>query len=306
MKSSSTHQFAFDNEALKLFENKGISNSVKVRRIIQLAQDLSQKPFDELKILDLGCGEGVYSLESGLRGATVTGLDGRDNRLKFGQEVSHRLGMNRVNFVVDDIRNVTVSNYGKFDVIYLLGLLYHLDEPELFDILKNLYEVCEDVLIIDTTIALSAPLKVTYDGANYYGIKYDEHQEGDDEDLKIEKRIMASIGNNQSFLPTKKSLVKFLNSLGFTSVFECYSPIETEKPESRITLIAKKGTKEIIGSYPFLNGLSENAIEQEVKKSTVEIPFVLQHNPSMKSKLKLRIDKFLAKRGYELRKKLDQ
>jgi hypothetical protein len=89
-------------------------------------------------------------------------------------------------------------------------------------------------------------------------------------------------------------------------VFECYSPIETEKPESRITLIAKKGTKEIIGSYPFLNGLSENAIEQEVKKSTVEIPFVLQHNPSMKSKLKLRIDKFLAKRGYELRKKLDQ
>ena len=66
---------ALDADALLLFAQKGleagpgapqigIANAVKVRRVMQLTRDLAGQPFDTLRILDLGCGEGVYAIEA--------------------------------------------------------------------------------------------------------------------------------------------------------------------------------------------------------------------------------------------------
>lgn len=304
MRKRSTYTTKFDDEAIQLFEEKGVINAVKVRRIMQLTNDMTSKPFSDLSVLDLGCGEGVYSLEAGLRGAKVTGLDGRDHRLKDGREVADRLGLSNVNFVVDDVRNLTTDKYGNFDVIYLLGLLYHLDEPELFDILKNIYHMCDDVLIIDTTVALSSPLDVQYGGKTYHGLKYVEHEEGDSEELMIDKRVMHSIGNKRSFLPTKRSLVRFLSDLGFSAVLECYAPLESQKRESRITLVCIKGEAEKIDAYRWINDLNEEEIASKLQKEIATIPYVLGHKGGVKGRLRKSIDKFLAKRGYELRKKM--
>lgn len=294
----------FDSAALKLFEDKGIVNSQKVRRIMQLTSDLSRRKFSDLRILDLGCGEGVYALEAGINGSKVVAIDGRDNRLKFGKEVAERHSFSNVEFIVDDVRNVTIDKYGKFDVIYFLGLLYHLDEPELWVILENLSKACENIMLIDTTIGLSEPLKVNYNGKNYFGIKYDEHIEGDSEELMLEKRIMASIGNKKSFLPTKKSLVRFLNEIGFSTVMEVHAPAEHIKKEGRITLVAIKNEKTLLKSYPWINGLTDTEIGKKLDGHYAEIPHVVKQKPPFKTRIKLMIDKWLEKRGYELRKKL--
>jgi len=304
MKTETQPFTSFNPDGLKLFEDKGISNSEKVRRIMQLTQDLSSKKIANLSVLDLGCGEGVYTLEAGLKGAKATGLDGRENRLKYGREVALSHGLHNVNFVVDDVRNVTFEKYGTFDVVYLLGLLYHLDEPEVFDILKNIYSVCGELLIIDTTIGLSTPLTVKYEGQEYFGVKYTEHMESDNDELMINKRIMASIGNKESFLPSKKSLIRFLDTLGFSSVLECYTPFEHNKPESRITLVAIKGKKENIASYPWINGIREDDLAKRIDGARVIVPHVLGHKHSFKAKIKLRLDKWLDKRGFKLVKKL--
>ena len=34
---------------------------------MQLIRDVSQRPFEQLRILDFACGEGVYSIEAALR-----------------------------------------------------------------------------------------------------------------------------------------------------------------------------------------------------------------------------------------------
>lgn len=107
--------------AQEIFKKKGIGNATKVRRIIQLTENLRKKPFEELRILDLGCGEGLYSLEAGLRGAKVLGLDGRDDRLIEGVRISEDMDLNNVKFVVDDIRNLSRKKYGAFDIIYYFG-----------------------------------------------------------------------------------------------------------------------------------------------------------------------------------------
>lgn len=295
----------FDKEALNVFKEKGDGNSVTVRRVIQLTKDMSKKEMKDLRILDLGCGEGVYALEAGSRGAKVTAIDGRDIRLKLGKEIAERHNFKNVQFIVDDVRNVTQEKYGNFDVVYLLGLLYHLDEPELFQILENLYTICQDVLIIDTNIALSTPLTVQYDGNKYHGVKYVEHEPGDDEDLINQKRVMHSIGNYNSFLPSKTSLIKFLNKIGFTTVMECYAPLEPNKIEGRITLVAIKSQKEKLVTYPWLNSLTEEEIYEKYNNVRTQVPFVLTHKLTFKQRVKLYLDKFLETRGFELKRKLN-
>ena len=72
-----------NERALQLFAQKGSqggaaivqqgnANAVKIRRVMQLTRDLATKPLDHLRILDLACGEGVYSIEAALRGAEPT------------------------------------------------------------------------------------------------------------------------------------------------------------------------------------------------------------------------------------------
>ena len=84
---------ALDADALALFARKGLeggpvvpqsgeANAVKVRRIMQLTRDLARRPFEDLRILDLGCGEGVYAIEAALRGAQVVALDREIGRLE--------------------------------------------------------------------------------------------------------------------------------------------------------------------------------------------------------------------------------
>ena len=130
---------ALDADALLLFAQKGleagpgapqigIANAVKVRRVMQLTRDLAGQPFDTLRILDLGCGEGVYAIEAALRGAEV---------LALGAACAARHDVRGVRFVQEDVRRVTRAAHGTFDVVYLLGLLYHLDAPDLFSVLEQ-------------------------------------------------------------------------------------------------------------------------------------------------------------------------
>src|SRR5262249_14974858 len=84
--------YPLDSRTLDVFASKstqdgpctaqqGNANGVKVRRVMQITSDLTKIPFDELKIMDFGCGEGVYAIEAALRGADVLAIDGRTERM---------------------------------------------------------------------------------------------------------------------------------------------------------------------------------------------------------------------------------
>src|SRR6185312_7210034 len=105
-------------------------------------RDLAGRPFDTLRILDLGCGEGAYAIEAALRGAEVLALDARTQRMALGAACAVHHGLRRVRFVQEDVRRLTRTTHGTFDVVYLLGLLYHLDVPDLFSVLEHVADVC--------------------------------------------------------------------------------------------------------------------------------------------------------------------
>jgi 2-polyprenyl-3-methyl-5-hydroxy-6-metoxy-1,4-benzoquinol methylase len=261
-----------DSEALDLFARKGSeggpdvpqagqANGVKVRRIIQITRDFARKPFSKLRILDLGCGEGVYTIEAGLRGAEVLALDARTQRMEKGAACAARHGLTNVRFVQKDVREVTREGLGSFDVVYLLGLLYHLDAPDVFSVLETLYGLCTGMLIVDTLISLTAEIQIEWRGLAYGGQRWREHGDEDTDEVR-KSRVLKSIDNTFGFRFTKESLVHALHHVGFTSAYECHLPFEPGKAEDRITLVALKGVPVLLSTYPWVNLKSEAEIQR--------------------------------------------
>jgi SAM-dependent methyltransferase len=261
-----------DAAALALFAGKGReggqdvpqsgpANAVKVRRVMQLTQDIGARAFAELRILDLGCGEGVYAIEAGLRGADVLALDARTGRMDEGARVAARHGLHNVRFVQQDVREATREALGTFDVVYLLGLLYHFDAPDVFAVLANVAELCARLLVVDTLISLAPAIEVSWRGEVYHGARWREHDDADSADVRRD-RVLRSIDNTFSFRFTRASLLQALHAAGFASVLECHVPSEPGKAGDRITLAAVKGAPVRLSTYPWVNGLDDATIAQ--------------------------------------------
>jgi len=252
--------------AYRIFEEKGIINSVKVRRIMQIARDVYRDDLSHASILDLGCAEGVHSIEAGLQGANVLGIDGRKERMEWGQSIVDELNLTKVKFLQQDVRKLSRKTHGDFDIIYLLGLLYHLDVPSLFEVLSNVYDMCRDFVIIDTQFSFESYLEVSYKGVTYHGKKSRRHGDNDSSQV-IQARLAGSLDNIFCFIPTKDSLLRLLYNIGFTTAFQCFMPPQPHLPKNRITLVAIKGTKGKISSYPWINDSSEKQIADRLKKA---------------------------------------
>lgn len=260
-----------DALTLELFASKGLegargiplgageANAARVRRVIQATCDLSRTPIGQIRILDLACGEGVFAIEAALRGAQVVALDARTVRMSEGKKAAERLGISNLRFDQSDVREVTVESYGQFDVVYAMGILYHLDIDDNFKVIRNIYETCRQFVVIDTSVVEEGASVVSYNGGSCSGQRVREH-ENDDSASDRRKRPLASLDNTYSFLFTKRSLCRALKDAGFTSVLECQVPLEPTKPASRVTLIAIKGEAARISAYPWINDKSEDEI----------------------------------------------
>lgn len=264
-----------DADALELFARKGTEggpdvpqagqmNAVKVRRIMQITRDLTPRPFAELRVLDLGCGEGVYAIEAGVRGAEVVALDARTRRMNQGAACAARHNLGTVQFVQEDVRSVTREAFGSFDVVYFLGLMYHLDAPDVFPVLEKIHDLCTGLLVVDTLISLTEEDRVEWRGQAYHGRRCREHDDGDTDEVR-RSRVLKSIDNTFSFRFTRESLLRALHDVGFTSVYECHVPFEPGKAADRITLAALKGTPVLLSTYPWVNHMSEVEIERAIR-----------------------------------------
>jgi hypothetical protein len=117
----------------------------------------------------------------------------------------------------------SLPKYGKYDVVICSGILYHLDQPDNLEFIKNIYDVCTDFTIFDTHFSLSEDIEVSYKNISYLGRKFKEHSLGDSQKTK-DSRLWSSKDNTESFWLTRPSLYLALYHCGFTSVYECHVP----------------------------------------------------------------------------------
>jgi SAM-dependent methyltransferase len=203
-------------------------------------------------------------VEAGLRGARVVAVDARTLRMNLGAACAARHGLDAVRFVQDDARRVTRETYGEFDVVYVLGLLYHLDEPDLFAVLENVRALCTGLVVVDTLTSLTAPSEVTWRGHVYRGQRSREHNDTDSPGVRL-SRVLRSIDNTFGFRLDRDSLIRALHDVGFTSVFQCHVPFEPDKSEERITMVGVKGVPVLLSTYPWVNHRSEEEIARRLR-----------------------------------------
>lgn len=160
---------------------------------------LSQLPPGRL--LDLGTGHGAFALTASELGWAVTAVDARTERMPVAPGVE---------WVEADIRSFPVEGY---DVIAILGLLYHL---ELKDQVAILESCSHSLTLIDTHVSL----RPTTFANGYFGHYFEE---------KLED-ARASWGNPTSFWPSEESLFRMIAAGGFSSILSVSpSPVAADR-----------------------------------------------------------------------------
>lgn len=234
----------------------------RLRRIVQIVNDLCRKPLSDCRVLDLGCLDGLFSIEFAKHGATTVGVEIREANITkalFCQEV---LGLRNLHFRQDDVRNISAASYGRFDAIVCSGILYHLPAVDAIALIGAMHSIVDRVVVIDTHIALKPVKRISHGDDVYWGVVYREHAPRATAQDKANS-LWASADNSTSFWFTRPSLVNLLAKAGFSSVYECFVPAHVNfgKPglehRDRCTFVAvKDSTCEIVTS-PAANSLQE-------------------------------------------------
>lgn len=244
------HNFSLGKDIFTM-KTEVAGDEVKLRRVAQIVSDVSNRPVGDLHILDLACLEGMYSIEFAQQGARVCAIEGRKANIEKARFAAQILSLSNVDFYQDDVRNLSEEKYGSFDVVLCLGILYHLNAPDLFSFLEKVFNVCRSFVVIDTHISLYPEESFQHSGRLYWGKTVLEHPPNTTVEEK-QKKLWASLDNPTSVYLTHPSLCCLLTHVGFTSVYECHIPEEPEKPENRVTFLAIKGKNENLATCPQL------------------------------------------------------
>jgi tRNA (mo5U34)-methyltransferase len=108
------------------------------------------------RVLDLGCNAGFWSLDALERGADfVLGLDGRRmhiDQANFVFEVKE-IDKDRYDFREANVFDFAYEEFGDFDIVLCLGLVYHLNKP--VELMETIARVNSDVVVIDTLLSVA-------------------------------------------------------------------------------------------------------------------------------------------------------
>jgi 2-polyprenyl-3-methyl-5-hydroxy-6-metoxy-1,4-benzoquinol methylase len=210
-----------------------------LNRTVQIAKDALGGSLRNKRVLDLACLEGGFAIEFALAGAEVVAVEGRKRNLVKLEFARDALQLSNIQTVLSDVRRITKEEYGLFDCVLCLGILYHLDKDSIGDFLKNIYQMTSHVAIIDTHISLNGDEQAKIDGVEYFGGTYIEHSETDSPE-EIESRNWSSLNNRNSFFLTFASLMNLLKKIGFSSIYTCEVPYYNIMNDRR-TIVAIKG-----------------------------------------------------------------
>lgn len=215
------HNIALDDGELTLPGRtllKDEPNFISAKKLLSLA---FSGEYSQYRIADLGCLEGGHSVEIARLGFNVTGFEVRESNMAACQFVKNRVNLKNLNFVKDDVWNI--EKYGKFDAVFCLGLLYHLDKPVSF--INMLSRITRKLLVIHSHFATHEPITKfnLSEISSNEGVLGRWFTEFDEETFNNrEAHKWSSWGNKRSFWLMREHLLQSIKSSGFGIVLEQY------------------------------------------------------------------------------------
>lgn len=181
-----------------LVEDSGICQAAL--RDLKLA--FATVPPEMVRIADLGCLEGGYSVAFARARYNVTGFEVRAENLECCEFLRRELDLPNLSFTPGDVRQTLT---GEFEAVFCCGLLYHLDRPVEF--LNLLGKITTRLLIVQSHYCdESHPLEVNEGRRGHW------YEEGGSR--------WSSWQNPRSFWLTKDELLAAMHEAGFPLVFE--------------------------------------------------------------------------------------
>jgi len=187
-----------------------------------------QEHFSNAKdILELGSLEGGHSFELARlpNVRRVVAVEGRKANINRAKLVQNILNQTKVNFIKENMENLEFSKLGNFDVVFCVGLLYHLPKP--WKMIEQISKISNELFLWTHYVSdkNANTSKMHYQGSMYREWKF-----------FIDRLSGLSPA---SFWPTRTSLLKMLSDYAFihTSIIEDNN---THEHGPALTLVAKK------------------------------------------------------------------
>lgn len=227
-------------------------------------------------VLDVGCGLGYFSRLLKELDFKVTAIDGRIGNLEEAQKRSPG-----IQFFEFDAQDPGMKSFGKFDLVFCFGLLYHMENPLMA--IRHLRAMTNTILFVESVIFPGEePILALIDESSY-----------EDQGL-----------SHLAFYPTEPCLIKMLYRAGFACVYEFLRqpdhPDYREMPGSRrartmlVASFAPVGSKELalmvepssaVRPWDRQSGVAPAGVVQRLKRFVTKLlPETIR---SIRSKMKL-------------------
>jgi len=106
-------------------------NSVRVHYMKnKIATHFNSKKWQEIEMLDVGCGGGIVAESFAQLGAKVTGIDASESNIKVAKDHAKSQAL-AINYIHETAENLAKANK-KFDVVLCLEIIEHVDNVPLF------------------------------------------------------------------------------------------------------------------------------------------------------------------------------
>ncbi len=107
--------------------------------------------YEPLRALDLASHQGYFSVRIAQLGfGEVHGVEARGSHVEDSNLVAQAYGLDALSFRQGDIHDLDTVGMGQFDLVAMLGLLYHLENP--VGALRLCRALCRNLCIIETQL----------------------------------------------------------------------------------------------------------------------------------------------------------
>lgn len=166
--------------------------------------------------LDMACHEGFFCSHLAAKGCRdVLGIDVRPEHVRDAELIKEAFGFNNLRLECRDVLDLEPAELGKFDIVLVLGLLYHLENP--IGALRRAFSHTRSVCIVETQVAPNLSGVIDWGSYRYHKAMVGSFALVDESSELAGGNAEASV-LNVSLVPSIEALVFVMKALGFSRV----------------------------------------------------------------------------------------
>ncbi len=167
-----------------------------------------------LTALDVGCNQGYFALKLAGHGFRhVVGIDARAVNIQDADLIRRACGIDNLHFRHLDLLRINPKEFGQFDVVLLLGLIFQTENP--IGMLRAVKGLARRMVIIEAQFAPEAQGSFEWGGRDF---RKEVHGSFAVIDQKIEKETPVGGLSDLSLCPGREALFWTMKRLGFARV----------------------------------------------------------------------------------------